>query len=401
MPAPPDTTPRPSADLPPLQGDEAALLHRALARIGAAIAAAGGALPFDRYMELALYGAGIGYYVNGSRKFGAGGDFVTAPEISPLFAQCLARQCAELLQRLGGGEVLEFGAGSGVMAVDLLLELQRLDSLPGRYRILELSADLQQRQRALLQRRAPGLVGRVEWCSRLPEPGWRGVALGNEVLDAMPVQRFRSTPGGTEEQCVVVRDGRLASAWRPAATPGLAAAVQGLQAQLGPLAPGYVSEINLRLGPWLRALGAVLAAGALLLVDYGYSRAEYYHPERRDGTLICHFRQRAHADPLLLPGLQDITANVDFSAVAAAGAAAGFSLAGYATQAHFLLGCGLDALLAASDPERVGAHLDLVQGAKQLTLPGAMGERFKAIGLLRGLEGPLRGFAVRDLRGRL
>jgi SAM-dependent MidA family methyltransferase len=363
--------------------------------------AAGGALPFDRFMELALYAPGLGYYVAGARKFGAEGDFVTAPELSPLFGRAMARQCGQVLAQLsshGPADLLEFGAGSGTMAADLLLQLEADGLLPRHYFILELSAELQARQRDSLQRRAGHLLERVRWLTGLPA-SFRGVMLGNEVLDAMPVQRFRLTAEGVEEACVIPAGDGFAWQWRPAATAApLEEAVTALR---GDLPVGYVSEVNLRLAPWLAAVAASLTAGALLLVDYGYSAAEYYHPERDGGTLICHFRHRAHDDPLVLAGLQDITANVDFSAVARAGTAAGLRLAGYSTQAHFLIGCGLDGLLAegGGDP---AAYLDLVQGVKQLTLPSAMGERFKAIGFTKGLADlALCGFTARDLRDRL
>lgn len=366
------------------------------ARLRDEIEAAGGRLPFDRFMELALYAPGLGYYVAGSRKFGAEGDFVTAPELSPLFGRAVARQCAEVLA-VSGGDILEFGAGSGAMAADVLLQLEADRALPERYLILELSPELQARQRDTLQQRAPQQLHRVQWLARLPE-GFTGVMLGNELLDAMPVQRFRLAAGGVEEAFVVAAGSGFAWQWAAAVSPGLAAAVAGCCRQL-PV--GYVSEINLRLQPWFDAVAGALRQGVLLLIDYGYGGAEYYHPERDGGTLICHFRHRAHDDPLWLPGMQDITANVDFSAVARAGVSAGLALRGYTTQANLLIGCGLDALLADSDPADVAAHLDLVQGVKQLTLPSAMGERFKAIAFSRGVDLALRGFAVRDLRDRL
>jgi SAM-dependent MidA family methyltransferase len=296
-----------------------------------------------------------------------------------------------------GGDILEFGAGTGAMAVDVLLQLAADHCLPEHYYILELSPDLRARQHDTLAARAPELLARVEWLEHLPEH-FSGVVLGNEVLDAMPVQRFRLMAGGVEEAFVVAADGGFDWQWRPAASPGLAEAVADIRAASPDLPDGYVSEINLRLRPWLTALSAVMQKGALLLVDYGYSRSEYYHPERHGGTLICHFRHRAHDDPLVLAGLQDITANVDFSAVARAGEAAGLALAGYSTQVHFLIGCGLDELMGGVDPVE---QLDLIQGVKQLTLPTAMGERFKAIGFTKGVELPLRGFAMRDLRDRL
>lgn len=380
--------------------DEDSRLHASAVahRLRFAIDQAGGRLPFDQFMDLALYAPGLGYYVAGSRKFGAEGDFVTAPEISPLFGRALARQCAQVLDITGGG-ILEFGAGTGVMAGDILVQLAADGATPDCYAILEPSPDLQARQRVHLEGALPpDLFARIQWLDAMPA-NFHGVMLGNEVLDAMPVQRFRVTDQGVEEAFVIAAGKGFAWQWGAAQTPGLAQAVNDLPTGLP---DGYCAEINLRLWPWLQMVSAALGRGALILIDYGYSRAEYYHPERDSGTLICHFRHRAHDDPLLLPGLQDITANVDFTAVAQAGEQAGLRLAGYSTQTHFLLGCGLDDLLADSDPGDVAAHMARVQGVKQLTLPSAMGERFKAIGLSRGLDDvALRGFAVRDLRDRL
>lgn len=383
--------------LPPLNPDQQLQLRVTTERIAEAIDAADGRLPFDRFMEMALYAPGAGYYVNGTRKFGAAGDFVTAPEMSPLFSQCLARQCAEVLDQLGDGNVLEFGAGSGVMAADILLQLERLRRLPQTYLILELSPDLQARQRETLAQRAPHLLPRVEWLDSLPAPGWRGVALGNELLDAMPVHRFRRTAEGFEELYVVAEGEAFGGHWG-APSDDLAGALEALELRVGRLSPGYSSEINLRLPGWMRSVSAFLSAGAVVLVDYGYSGGEFYHPERDCGTLICHFRHRAHDNPLILTGLQDITANVDFSAVAHAALDTGLELAGYTTQAHFLFNTGLQSLFAESDPAGVEAHLDRVQQIKQLTLPSEMGERFKVIALQRGLAMPLQGFSAGDLR---
>ena len=386
---------------PELNSAEVEQLERTRARIAQAIEAAGGALPFDRYMELALYGPGIGYYVNGAHKFGAGGDFVTAPELSPLFGQCLAEQLAEVLPACGN-QVMEFGAGSGALAADILAHLERIERLPERYLVMELSAELRLRQQALLAERVPHLLSRVEWLERLPMGGWQGVVVANELLDAMPVSRFRRASHGWEEQRVRNGEDGFEIRWDVPCTPALVAALEGIQRRLGPFADGYCSEVNLRLSPWMRALAGMLERGLVLLIDYGYSEREYYHPERDGGTLMCHFRHRAHEDPLLLPGLQDITASVDFSAVAEAGTAAGLELAGYATQAQFLLGCGLDRLLEAADTADPEDRIDRLQAAKQLVLPSAMGERFKVIGFSRGLEErPLRGFALRDMRAAL
>lgn len=387
-------------DLPALSDDEAALAGAMHGHLTEAIAAAGGALSFDRYMELALYAPGLGYYVNGRRKLGEGGDFVTAPEVSPLFSQCLANQVAECLARVGG-EILEFGAGTGRMAADMLVRLAELGRLPERYLILELSPDLRALQRETLSAAAPGLLARVEWLESLPAPGFRGVVVANEVLDAMPVHQFRRAEGGWDELMVAVDDDRLVEQWHRADSGALYEALERLWPRDGAPAAGYRSELNLRLAPWLRALAACMTRGYLLLVDYGYTQHEYYHPDRRHGTLICHFRHRVHDDPLWLPGLQDITASVDFSAVAQAAADAGLTLAGYTTQAHFLIDNGLDALLAASDPHDLARHMSLMQGVKRLTLPSEMGERFKVMALACDAPARLSGFRSRDLRDRL
>lgn len=356
-------------------------------QIRAAIAAAGGVLSFERYMELALYAPGLGYYSAGARKFGAAGDFVTAPEISPLFAQCLAVQSSQVLTELGGGDILELGAGSGRMAADMLNELARLGTLPGRYLILEVSADLRERQREEITKHASAWIGKVQWLERLPET-FTGVMLGNEILDALPVARFRRDADGFKELCVADAEGGFA--WQPRTAGGdLSTALAALDGSLpASLAEGYESEICLRLPAFIYSLAETLARGALLLTDYGYPRAGYYHPDRHMGTLMCHYRQRAHSDPFLYPGLQDITAHVDFTAVADAGTGAGLELAGYTTQAHFLLALGI--------VERA-TDLRSAREAKLLTLPEEMGERFKAIGFTRRIAQALPGFTLRDL----
>ncbi len=371
-----------------------------IAGIRAEIVAAGGQLPFDRFMDLALYAPRLGYYAAGSPKLGADGDFTTAPELSGLFGRCLAVQCAETLGRLGGGDILELGAGSGALAVQILEGLARSDALPDRYLILEPSPDLQDRQRSLIAERLPALAGLCLWLDRLPE-GLRGAVLANEVLDAMPVHRFRiGSNGEVLEICVCERDGGLAETATPPRSAGLAEAVAAIQSAGLALAPGYESEVNLRLGPWLRALGKSLDAGLALLIDYGYPAAAYYQPDRSMGTLMCHLRHQAHPDPYRHIGLQDITAHVDFSAAARAALAAGFELAGFAPQAQFLIGCGIDRLLAPG-PGADTPDMDLAMGAKQLLLPSAMGERFKVLGLSKAVSGPWCGFSVRDLSDRL
>jgi SAM-dependent MidA family methyltransferase len=385
--------------------DDDARRHSArVAQLIRAEITAAGRLPFDRFMDLALYAPGLGYYVAGAIKLGAAGDFVTAPEISPLFGRCVAAQCAQVLAVLGGGDVLELGAGSGALAADLLAALAALGAVPERYWILEPSPELAARQRALLAERVPALAERVCWISS-PPAGLRGVVLANEVLDALPVHRFRIDADGAVQEVFVIADGgRFAAATEQPVSAGLADAVTALQGQGLARSPGYCSEINLRAAPWLRLMSESLAAGMLLLIDYGYPAHEYYLPERSDGTLMCHFRHQACADPFERVGLQDITAHVDFSAIARAGIQAGLTLSGYTTQANFLLGCGLDGLMAAAagDP---GDMLALTAGVKQLVLPSAMGERFQAIAFTRAVEPPAGGawcgFSLRDLRERL
>lgn len=377
-----------------------AISDKLLKQIRRAIAKTSHGMPFDHFMEMALYAPGLGYYVAGSRKFGEAGDFVTAPEVSPLFAQCMARQAAQVLVQLGQGELLEFGAGSGVLAADMLTEMERLDCLPTRYAIIELSPELQVRQRVTLQQRVPHLLERVVWLQRLPE-AHTGFVIANEVLDAMPVSRFRIGEAGVEESFVVAGEGDLEERFFPAESPLLVSAVDELSSAVGGLPVGYQSEINLRQTFWLRALAESLQRGAAILVDYGFSAREYYHPQRSHGTLMCHYRHRVHDDPFRWVGLQDITSHVDFTAAARVALESGFHLGGYTTQAHFLLGNGLDTLLADSDPSDVTRHMTLMQGVKRLTLPSEMGERFKVLGLLKDIDLNLQGFGLRDLCERL
>jgi len=366
----------------------------------AEIAAAGGAITFQRFMELALHAPGLGYYSAGSRKLGAEGDFVTAPELSPLFARTLAAPCRAALARLGQGSILEVGAGSGALAAGVLAELAALEALPEEYLILEISAELRERQAQTLRERDPALAARVRWVEALPE-GFRGVVLANELLDAMPVHRFEMSDAGVRESYVV--SAAEGFAWRAGepSTPALVERVRAIEAALGaPLPAGYTSEVNFAAEHWVRGLGECLEAGLVLLIDYGFGRGEYYHPQRHMGTLMCHYRHRAHGDPLILVGLQDITAHVDFTAIAEAADAAGLSVAGYTTQAHFLLGSGLGELAQAAggDPAE---QLRVANEVKRLTLPHEMGELFKVMGLTRGLDLQLPGFLLQDMRHRL
>ena len=386
--------------LPAPAADELALSAELASLIRREIAAAGGSIPFSEFMERCLYAPGLGYYSAGQRKFGAGGDFVTAPEISPLFGRCLARSCGAVLQSLGGGDILEFGAGSGQLAVDLLGELEAMDCLPERYLVLERSAELKVRQQEAIRQYLPRLLDRVTWIDTMPAAGFRGVMLANEVLDAMAVERFRWD--GKTAALFHVRSEGDGFAWQlqvgegNVATACIEACVSGNQ-----LDAGYISECNMSLQPWLHTLADSLGQGTILLVDYGYPQHEFFHPQRSSGTLMCHYRQHAHADPLLWPGLQDITTHVNFTAVAEAAVAADLEVAGYTTQAYFLLDCGLEEFLLQSGSTDSVDYMRAAQQAKTLILPGEMGERFKCIGLTRGIDITIPGFRLQDQRERL
>jgi SAM-dependent MidA family methyltransferase len=387
-------------NLPGLDNDEREHSERLLARIRAEIDAHQGWISFERYMELALYEPGLGYYSAGARKLGADGDFITAPEISPLFSRCLASQSAEVLEQIPDGNILEFGAGSGVMAADLLLELEQLGRLPERYLILEVSADLRVRQHATLSERVPHVLDRVQWLDALPET-FEGIMIANEVLDAMPVQRFRIRAAEVNALGVTWQLGRLD--WSEVrADDALSQAVRKLEGELGAAFPDqYVSEINQRLPAWIAAISTVLTRGVALFIDYGLPRRDYYRPDRNEGTLLCHFRHRFHDDPLINVGLQDIGAWVDFTAVAEAAADSGLRVAGYCTQSHFLIGAGIEHYLAVLATADLPARMQVARQTMVLTLPNEMGERFKAIALSRDFEMPLRGFSMRDLSAGL
>ena len=367
--------------------------------IQAEIGAKGGWIGFQRYMELALYAPGLGYYMAGARKLGREGDFVTAPELTTLFGETLARQVAQVMDAgamAAEGEVLEIGAGSGALAASLLTELERLERLPRSYLILELSADLRERSRDTIASRVPHLMERVAWLNRLP-PAFTGVMVGNEVLDAMPVHVVRATAQGIEEGGVETAPGGSAMrwAWRPAAGELLEAARELA------LEPGYTSEIGLIARAFVASLAGVLERGAAIFIDYGFPGPEYYHPQRRQGTLMCHYRHHAHGDPFFLPGLQDITSHVDFSAVARAGTDAGLDLLGYTTQAQFLINCGITEVLGRVDAEDAERYLPLANQANRLLSPAEMGELFKVIAFGKGIVAPLAGFADGDRRHTL
>ncbi len=365
-------------------------------------------ISFAEFMHRALYEPELGYYVSGSRKLGAKGDFVTAPEISSSFSECLALQCQQIFGELDAPSILEFGAGSGVMAADILLSLERARSLPQAYLILEVSPDLQERQQQTLQEKCPHLLSSVLWLKELPK-NFEGVVLANEVLDAMPVHCFEIQNGKIVENGVVVDGGGFI--WQAKnGTPAQAA----IQERLGPslhcadsgemkenlLIEGYSSEICLAIKPWLAALYSSMKRGVVLLVDYGFPEREYYHPDRDQGTLMCHYRHYAHTDPFLYVGLQDITAHVDFTAVAKAAFEAGFKIMAYTNQANFLMSLGVlsNTDAAALDMQQNYKH---AQSLKKLLLPSEMGELFKVIALQKNLEITLQGFQLSDDKRRL
>ena len=373
--------------LPP-PAPEAAAHSQALAELIAnTIVAEGDWMPFSRFMELALYAPGLGYYAAGSRKFGPQGDFVTAPEISPLFAHCLAMQSRQVLE-MTGGEILELGPGSGVLAAELFAEMKTQKVAPERYLLLEVSPDLRERQRELLAARHPQDLGRFHWIEELPQK-FRGVVIANEVLDVVPFSLVHRTGEAILERGVILSEAGFA--WDDVPMPEgelkrRAAAV---------IPPGnydYLTEVGLAAEALVRTLARSLEAGLLLFIDYGFSEREFYHPQRSMGTLRCHYRHRFHGDPFFLPGLLDITAHVDFTAMARAGEQGGCEVAGYTTQAYFLISCGLAVMVSGGDPSMTLSRLKATSAVHRLISPSEMGELYKVLGLSKGIDSPLLGF---------
>ena len=381
------------SDLPTPPAEALAHSERLTALIRGEIAANAGWMPFSRYMQLALYAPELGYYTAGARKLGREGDFVTAPELTPLFGQTLARQAAEVLES-GFDQILEIGAGSGALAASLLAELERMDRLPRRYYILEVSPDLRERERDLLAATVPHLLERVIWLNQLPTV-YPGLIIANEVLDAMPAHLVRTGASALEEAGVALQGEAFAWDWRPAGAELLAAAA-ALQ-----LPEAYQTEIQLVARGFVRTLAQAMARGVILLIDYGFPAHEYYHGQRSEGTLMCHYRHRAHADPFFLPGLQDVTSHIDFSAVAHAGEEAGLELLGYTGQAQFLINCGITDILLRTSPEDAAAYAPQASAAQQLLSPSEMGELFKVIAFGKEYAAPLMGFASGDRRHSL
>ena len=391
-------------DLPAPDPEARAHSERLAELIRAQVRAAGGAVPFSRFMELALYAPGLGYYSAGARKFGAGGDFTTAPELGGAFATAVADAVAPVLRQLGpDANFFELGGGSGAFAASVLPALAIREAMPAEYWLLEPSADLRERQRERLRASLPrALFERCRWLDGPPQREWRGVLFANEVLDALPTPRFAIRAGEVYEEHVVVDAGDGFLRVDQPADALLRAAVRHIERDIEVKLPdGYRSEVLPQLPYWIQAVGGLLRDGAMLFVDYGYPRAEYYRAGRSEGTLRCFYRQRMHDDPFFLPGLQDLTASVDFTALAEAGVNAGFDFAGYCTQASFLAGNGLQAQLMDIDALADAAEQHRRrQEIKHLTLPGEMGERFQAMGFQRGVDFRAA-FAAGDLSRRL
>ena len=376
------TLPLPSTEAQEHSGELRDLIHQEILRQG-------GWIPFSRFMELALYAPGMGYYSAGACKFGAAGDFVTAPEISSLFGRTLALQLVEVMTQ-SVFRIIELGAGSGKLAVDILSELERQHSLPERYEILEVSADLRERQRALLQARLPHLIDRVYWLDTLPDR-ISGVLVANEVLDALPVHLVHWTDAKILERGVVSVAEKFVWQERLLENSMLHSVAQQI-----PVAGDVISEVSLAVRGLVSSLSERLDQGVMLFIDYGFGSREYYHPQRTQGTLMCHYRHHAHEDPFLLPGLQDITAHVDFTAVAEAAINVGLRLCGYTTQACFLINAGITNLLVEVDPENMQEYIPLSAQLQKLTSPAEMGELFKVMALGKGIDMPLCGFVTGD-----
>ena len=364
------------------------------------ILTAGGWISFERFMQLALYAPGLGYYSAGSQKFGdikkGGGDFVTAPQISPLFAQTLANQMLQILQ-LTQGNVLELGAGTGRLAADCLLALAKLNCLPKRYFILEVSDHLRQIQLETLSQTLPkDVLQRVEWLNELPKH-FEGMVIGNEVLDAIPVHIVHKNANGIEECGISVVHQQFVWQNRPInqhsapSEAGLYEAVTNLN-----LPEGYTTEICPAAGGLVTSLAASIKKGAILMIDYGFSAREYYHPQRNQGTLMCHYQHYAHSDPLIYVGLQDITAHVDFTSIAHAAVKNGLNLSGFCSQAQFLMNCGILALLSEVSPNDMARYAPLAAAAQKLLSPAEMGDLFKVIAFSKGIDAALIGFSSGD-----
>lgn len=388
--------------LPELSTEAAFHQQQVLAALTEYVHQKGPWISFAEFMQFALYAPGIGYYSAGAQKFGQSGDFVTAPEISPLFSQTLALQCAQILQHLSpDAYILELGAGSGRMAGDIILTLEKQKKLPAKYYILEVSADLKQRQQQYLRQHCPNYFENIIWLSSLPETAFSGIILGNEVIDAMPIHLFQLTEKEILESQIGLVNGQWQQAFRSPLTDGLTPAVRELQSTLvEPIQAPYTSEINLGLNDWIASLSSCLKQGVMLFIDYGFTRQEYYHPSRHMGTLMCHYRHHAHDNPMIHIGLQDITAHVDFTALAFAAKNAELTVMGFTQQAPFLLANGL-LTLAEQTEHSLQQQLEISQQIQKLTYPHEMGELFKVMAIGKHWDETLQGFTLSDQRYRL
>jgi len=401
-----DKYPESSPDILPEPDDEAKQRSSLLLQqIESACAEHGGWIRFSDYMNIALYQPGLGYYSGGLQKFGEKGDFITAPEVSPLFGQCLANQLDEIISNMSSPSesvgILEFGAGTGVLAAGILRQLQQLGNLPENYYILELSAELQLRQKQTIEEAVPELADRVQWLSELPDEMGNVVVIANEVLDAMPAELFEIGADGVNTLMVGVDDGGLVSRYVAADERTVEMVEQVRRRSDIEFQPGYRSEYNPAIRGWLSSMAAKADRLIVLIIDYGYNETEYYHPDRVAGTMMCYYRHRAHDDAFWWPGLQDITAFVNFTDVAYAADALSMDVAGYTTQAAFLLANGLSELHAEQVTDNVQQQVILSQQIKTLTLPTEMGDRFKVMALTKNYDEPLKGFSMLDLRNRL
>jgi SAM-dependent MidA family methyltransferase len=350
-------------------------------------------MPFVDFMQAALYDPQAGYYSSGLTKIGAQGDFITAPELTPLFGYALANQCQQILSFLDSPVILEFGAGTGALCVALLEHLEQLNSLPESYFILELSAHLRQCQKELIQQKIPHLADKVHWLVQWPHCTFNGIIIANEVLDAMPIHRFLVEENTILESYISLdQQGQLIEQFKPCQNQRLLSYINNT---LPPIAAPYLSEANLFIDHWITENYNLLQQGVVLLIDYGFPRHEYYHADRYQGTLMCHYQHHAHSNPLVHIGEQDITAHVDFTHVAEAGQQAGFHVAGYTNQASFLLANGLLHLLNDIEEQQL---FRAKQAVKQLIQSSEMGELFKVIALTKHFEIPLNGFLLNDKR---
>lgn len=369
-----------------------------VAKIKQSIRAAGGKISFADYMNLCLYAPGLGYYSAGSHKIGIGGDFTTAPEVSPLFSRCLAHHIKDVLIQLPHGDILEFGAGSGKMAIDILLELQQINSLPEHYFIIEASADLRQKQQETTRKSIPHLIDRIHWLEQIPSK-FNGVIVANEVCDAMPVHLLQFAGNKIKERYVQINSDDTFD-WCEDDLSSAELLIQAKNIQNLIADEDYVTEVNLQAEAWLNSLAESLEQGAMFIIDYGYPESSYYHPDRDNGTLMCYYQHHGHDDVFFLPGLQDITAHVNFSALAQAAYDKGLDVAGFQTQADFLIAGGIIDLASVNS----GDELTLLKQSaeiKRLTLPSEMGETFKVLSLSQDLDQLLPRIQLRDQRRKL